>query len=211
MPRPLTPSSPRTTGSRRRPGLRHAVASGAAVVTLAGVIAVGLIAAPSGAAPAPTTPPELAADLPVIPLGTTTVSVPESGPALSTSSWRDAIGTAVVTAGATKLGAPYLYSAGGPDAFDCSGFVRWAWMQLGVELPHNSVAQWSVVESIPVSELRVGDLVFDSMGGAPLHVSLYVGDGVMLHAPNGGGVVRYDRVGWWTGARVTAGRVNLPR
>jgi cell wall-associated NlpC family hydrolase len=114
-----------------------------------------------------------------------------------------------VLVGETKLGAPYVYSAGGPNAFDCSGFVRWVWMQLGVTLPHNSVAMWNMIDRIPVSELRPGDLVFDSLGGPPEHVSIYAGDGMMIHAPNGGGRVRFDPLGWWTGARVTAGRVAL--
>lgn len=136
--------------------------------------------------------------------------IPESGPQLTTATWRRAIGQAVIDAGETKLGAPYVYSAGGPDAFDCSGFTRWAWMQLGVELPHNSGAQWAAVAQIPLDQLEPGDLVFDwgFGGGEPDHVGLYVGDGVMIHAPNSSGVVRYDSINWWTGATIAAGRVR---
>jgi len=39
---------------------------------------------------------------------------------LTVEAWNRAIGTAAVLVGETKLGAPYVYSAGGPNAFDCS-------------------------------------------------------------------------------------------
>ena len=203
-----TPSPRRRTARRTAPGLGRELARGLAAA--AGVIvlltmSVGL-SSPSGAS---TTQPDQAPVTITPPVERTPEMGPESGPQLTIEVWNRAIRDAVVMAGATKLGAPYVYSAGGPNAFDCSGFVRWAWMQLGVTLPHNSVAQWLVVDRIRVDELRPGDLVFDSLGGPPEHVSIYAGDGMMIHAPNRGGVVRYDPVGWWTGARVTAGRVPL--
>ena len=136
---------------------------------------------------------------------------PESGPLLTEEIWQQAKVQVVLDAAASKLGSPYSYSSAGPYAFDCSGFVRWSFEALGVELPHNSVAQWGVVHPIAMSDLRPGDLVFDwAGGGGPDHVGIYVGDGLFIHAPNSGGYVRYDRVGWWTGARVTAGRLDLP-
>lgn len=140
----------------------------------------------------------------------TSATVPESGAQLTAATWRRAIGQAVVDAGTTRLGAPYSYSAGGPDAFDCSGFTRWAWLQLGIELPHNSGAQWSIVEPVPLDQLQPGDLLFNwgFGGGQPDHVGLYVGDGIMIHAPNSSGVVRYDPIEWWTGATTRAGRVR---
>ena len=135
----------------------------------------------------------------------------DSGPVLTEAIWAKAKVQVVLDAAASKLGAPYSYSSAGPTAFDCSGFVRWSFEALGIELPHNSGAQWGVVHPIPLSELRPGDLVFDWIGSwGPDHVGIYVGDGLFIHAPNSGGRVRYDRVGWWTGARVTAGRLDLP-
>lgn len=185
--------------SRARSPRRTLASVGTVLLLLTGLVG-GLSVAPSAAESAPSEPT----------MASTAVTGPESGPQLTAATWRLAIGTAVVTEGATRLGKPYVYSAGGPDAFDCSGFVRWAWLQLGVELPHNSVAMWDVVERIPFDQLQPGDIVFDSLGGPPSHVGLYVGDGMMIHAPNSGGVVRYDRVGWWNGATVTAGRLHLP-
>ena len=213
-PSPLPSSDERPVDGRTgRPRPWPVAAAVAAVVLL--TLVVGLVATPSDATPSNATASTATASAPAD-TGTARTAPertpemgPESGPQLTIETWNRAIGTAAVMVGETKLGAPYVYSAGGPDAFDCSGFVRWTWMQMGVTLPHNSVAMWNVVEHIPVSDLRPGDLVFDSMGGAPLHVSIYVGDGMMIHAPNGGGRVRFDPVGWWTGARVTAGRIAL--
>lgn len=177
------------------------------------LLALGLWVTPSASSALPAT--TAVAEVSVLPVLTpstlvSTEPIPESGAQLTAATWRIAIGQAVVDSGETKLGAPYVYSAGGPDAFDCSGFTRWAWMQLGVELPHNSGAQWAAVEPIALDQLQPGDLIFEwgFGGGEPDHVGLYVGDGIMIHAPNSSGVVRYDSINWWTGATTAAGRVR---
>ena len=177
------------------------------------LLTLGLWVAPSSTSALPATSSVVeVSPLPIVAAEdlTSTDPIPESGPALTAAVWRMAIGQAVVDAGETKLGAPYVYSAGGPYAFDCSGFTRWAWMQLGVELPHNSGAQWAAVERIALDQLEPGDLVFNwgFRGGQPDHVGLYVGDGMMIHSPNSSGVVRYDSINWWTGATTAAGRVR---
>ena len=183
------------------------------LVVAVALLTLGLWVVPSStsALPATTSVAEVSA-LPVLTSSTlsSTEPIPESGAPLTAATWRIAIGQATVDAGETKLGAPYVYSAGGPYAFDCSGFTRWAWMQLGIELPHNSGAQWAAVEHISLDELQPGDLIFEwgFGGGEPDHVGLYVGDGIMIHAPNGSGVVRYDSINWWTGATSAAGRVR---
>ncbi|MCG9477702.1 MAG: C40 family peptidase [Actinomycetia bacterium] len=182
-------------------------------VMVVALLTLGLWVVPSSTSALPAT--SSVAEVSILPTLTSdtlssTDPIPESGPALTAAVWRMAIGQAVVDAGETKLGAPYVYSAGGPYAFDCSGFTRWAWMQLGVELPHNSGAQLAAVERIALDQLEPGDLVFNwgFRGGQPDHVGLYVGDGMMIHSPNSSGVVRYDPINWWTGATTAAGRVR---
>ena len=182
-------------------------------VMVVALLTIGLWVVPSSTSALPAT--SSAAEVSILPNVatedlTSTDRIPESGPALTAAVWRMAIGQAVVDAGETKLGAPYVYAAGGPNAFDCSGFTRWAWMQLGVQLPHNSGAQWAAVERIALDQLEPGDLVFNwgFRGGQPDHVGLYVGDGMMIHSPNSSGVVRYDSINWWTGATTAAGRVR---
>lgn len=119
-----------------------------------------------------------------------------------------AIATAIEAA-RSKLGAPYSYGSAGPYAFDCSGFTRWVYQQAGIVLPHFSGAQWANSIHIPLDQLQPGDLVFNwgFGGGVPDHVGLYVGDGMMIHAPNSGGSVRYDSIWWWTGASIAAARL----
>lgn len=111
----------------------------------------------------------------------------------------------------TGIGRPYVRGAAGPNAFDCSGFTRWAWQAAGVELPHYSGAQYSGSQRISVDELQPGDLVFywgPGERGDPSHVGLYIGDGQMIHAPGSGRSVRVESIWYWQGARVTAGRVG---
>ncbi|MEJ6512054.1 MAG: C40 family peptidase [Actinomycetota bacterium] len=177
------------------------------------LLALGLWVAPRSSSALPaltavTSAPMLAPAAASTPVATD--PIPESGAQLTAAAWRMAIGQAVVDAGATKLGTPYVYSAAGPNAFDCSGFTQWVWAQLGVELPHNSGAQWAAVERISLDQLEPGDLTFDwgFGGGQPDHVGLYVGDGMMIHSPNSSSVVRYDSIYWWTGATTAAGRVR---
>ena len=181
--------------------------TGLACIALAiTVLTVGIASPPRSALALPARTPST----PSAPAPPPSAAIPESGAQLTAAVWRMAIGQAVVDAGETKLGAPYVYSAGGPYAFDCSGFTRWAWMQLGVTLPHNSGAQWAMVERISLDELAPGDLVFNwgFGGGIPDHVGIYVGDGYMIHSPNSAGSVRYDPITWWTGATTAAGRVR---
>lgn len=182
------------------------------------ILAVGITNRPHSAMAMPaerssTPPPFAGASLLPVDTSSTpspTALIPESGAQLTAAVWQMAIGQAVVDAGETKLGTPYVYAAGGPYAFDCSGFTRWVWMQLGVKLPHNSGAQWAMVERLPLDQLAPGDLVFNwgFGGGEPDHVGIYVGDGIMIHSPNSSGSVRYDPITWWTGATTAAGRVR---
>ncbi|MCP3989777.1 MAG: transglycosylase SLT domain-containing protein [Actinomycetia bacterium] len=103
-------------------------------------------------------------------------------------------GQAVVEAGTTHLGVPYLW--GGTDAehgFDCSGLVQDAYRQIGVELPKWSRHQATMgVEVASLDEALPGDIV--AFGEPVSHVGLYVGDGKMLHAPKTGEVVKVETI-----------------
>ncbi len=94
------------------------------------------------------------------------------------------------------LGFPYSWGAQGEGGFDCSGYVRTVYGEVGYQLPRTSREQAGVGE--PVSgELLAGDLVFfaDSGGGERIgHVGIYVGDGEFIHAASGKGEVTYDRL-----------------
>ncbi|WP_422944573.1 NlpC/P60 family protein [Streptomyces albidoflavus] len=109
-------------------------------------------------------------------------------------------GTAVAAA-QRALGKPYVWGANGPGGFDCSGLMQWAYAQAGVGLPRTSQAQRNAGQHVPLSQARPGDLVTYRADAS--HVSMYVGNGQVIHAPYPGASVRYDPVGMMPIASVT--------
>lgn len=91
----------------------------------------------------------------------------------------------VLATARSLIGRPYRYGASGPDAFDCSGFTSYVWRAAGLELPHNSGAQYNSLPRVPTNSLQPGDLLFSGSGGVG-HVGLYVGDGLMINSPETG-------------------------
>ncbi|MEU1957094.1 NlpC/P60 family protein [Nocardia rhamnosiphila] len=89
-------------------------------------------------------------------------------------------GTSALAAGLTRVGDPYVWGATGPDQFDCSGLVQWAFRQVGKEVPRTSSAQAAYGTPVGRDELQPGDVVFfyDDIS----HVGIYAGNGLMLHA-----------------------------
>ncbi len=98
-------------------------------------------------------------------------------------------GTAVSVA-QSKLGDPYVYGAGGPNTFDCSGLTSFAWAAAGVYLPHSASAQYYSLPHVNIADVKPGDLVFFGRGYIH-HVGMVVGGGTMIEAPHTGAVVRY--------------------
>ncbi|MFJ9517986.1 C40 family peptidase [Kitasatospora sp. NPDC101801] len=87
------------------------------------------------------------------------------------------------------LGSPYVWGATGPAEFDCSGLTSRAWDAAGVTIPRTSQEQWAQLPRVPTgAPLRPGDLVI--YFAEATHVGLYVGDGLVVHAPRPGTVVR---------------------
>ncbi len=94
-----------------------------------------------------------------------------------------------------QLGKPYIWGGTGPEGYDCSGLVLMAYRQAGIELPRTSEYQWSAGPHLAQDQLQPGDLVFynpgeDGLPGLPGHVGIYLGNGMMLHAPHPGDVIR---------------------
>ena len=90
------------------------------------------------------------------------------------------------------LGIPYRSGGTSLKGMDCSGFARTIYANLfGIELPHNSAAQFSFpkLQEIDEDELQTGDLVFFSRKKHINHVGVYLGDGNFIHATNGNGIM----------------------
>jgi cell wall-associated NlpC family hydrolase len=108
-----------------------------------------------------------------------------------------------------QVGKPYVWGGAGPNYFDCSGLVMYAWARAGVGLPHYSVAQYEDTERISESQLRPGDLVFyDTGSGAqPGHVTIYIGGDQVVTADQPGTDVRVVPL-TWDGRPMGFGRVR---
>ena len=94
----------------------------------------------------------------------------------------------------TRRGDLYVWGAAGPSAFDCSGLVVWAFAREGIALPHYTGDLWNSGVHIPRNDLEPGDLVFFFADIS--HVGIYIGDGLMVDAPDFGLTVRVDPVDW---------------
>ncbi|WP_442891906.1 C40 family peptidase [Corynebacterium sp. Marseille-Q4381] len=89
----------------------------------------------------------------------------------------------------SKVGAPYVYGAAGPNAFDCSGFTSWVYSQAGISIPRTSQAQAAAGYRVPLDQLQPGDIV--AYYGGASHVAIYVGNGQIIDALNSGIPVGY--------------------
>ena len=98
------------------------------------------------------------------------------------------VGERALDAARTKIGVMYSYGAAGPNAFDCSGLVQWAYKQAGVNIPRTSFQQATVGSPVSVHDLRPGDIVITDGGG---HAAVYAGGGQILHASTSGQPVKY--------------------
>jgi cell wall-associated NlpC family hydrolase len=105
-----------------------------------------------------------------------------------------------IAAARTRLGAPYVWGATGPSAFDCSGLTQWAYRQAGVVIPRTSRQQYAGLPHVPLDQLAPGDLVFyatDVNNPATIHhVGMYLGGGLSIYAPETGDVVKIGAVGY---------------
>ncbi len=109
---------------------------------------------------------------------------------------------AAVQTALAQVGDPYVWGAGGPNAFDCSGLTQYAYAAAGISLPHSSRMQSQMGTAVSRSQLQPGDLIFYY---SPVsHVSMYVGNGQMVHASTSGQpvkVVSVDSMGGITAMR----------
>lgn len=112
----------------------------------------------------------------------------------------------VMGVAAAQTGAPYVYGASGPNAFDCSGLTSFVYrVAAGRNLPHSSAAQAGVTQRISRAAARPGDLVFFHGSGGIYHVGIFAGGNSLIHASKPG--VPVGRAQIWSKA-VSFGRVR---
>ncbi|MGW4102385.1 NlpC/P60 family protein [Streptomyces sp. NPDC004976] len=91
-----------------------------------------------------------------------------------------------------QIGKPYVWGATGPGSYDCSGLTQAAWKAAGVTIPRTTYDQVDAGTTVSVSQAQPGDLVFfyDDI----THVGIYIGNGMMIHAPKPGTYVREESI-----------------
>jgi peptidoglycan DL-endopeptidase CwlO len=87
------------------------------------------------------------------------------------------------------IGKPYVFGSDGPGSYDCSGLTKAAWASVGVHLEHYTRDQWIEGKAVSKADLQPGDLVFYYPGSLH-HVAIYIGGGMVVHAPHTGDRVR---------------------
>ncbi|MFJ3774383.1 NlpC/P60 family protein [Streptomyces sp. NPDC090075] len=114
-----------------------------------------------------------------------------SGSSSSDSSYATKADKAIAFARA-QIGKPYVWGATGPGSYDCSGLSQAAWKAAGVSLPRTTYDQVNAGTTVSLADARPGDLVFfyDDVS----HVGIYIGNGMMIHAPKPGAYVREESI-----------------
>ena len=87
------------------------------------------------------------------------------------------------------LGVPYLWGGTTPSGFDCSGLMQYVFAKENISIPRTSQEQQKASEPIDINDVEPGDLVFNKESGAT-HVGMYIGNGLYIHAPHTGDVVK---------------------
>ncbi|MGW2281464.1 NlpC/P60 family protein [Streptomyces sp. NPDC001770] len=93
-------------------------------------------------------------------------------------------GKAAVEFALAQIGKPYVWGAEGPGSYDCSGLTSQAWAAAKRPIPRTSQEQWAQLKHIAIGDMRPGDLIIYHSDAT--HVGMYVGDGMVVHAPRPG-------------------------
>jgi cell wall-associated NlpC family hydrolase len=95
-----------------------------------------------------------------------------------------------------QVGKPYQWGADGPDAFDCSGLVYAAYLSAGIQIARTTFGWRQDGPRVPLADIQPGDLLFsagsDGTPTNPGHVVMYLGDGLIIQAPQQGQDVQID-------------------
>ena len=98
---------------------------------------------------------------------------------------RDAQIEQLIEVAKSYIGTPYVYGGSTPSGFDCSGFVKYVYGQIGISLSRTSDTQANEGTYVAYEDLMPGDIVCFGSGSIS-HVGIYIGDGQFIHSPRTG-------------------------
>ncbi|MFJ7071440.1 C40 family peptidase [Streptomyces sp. NPDC098781] len=150
--------------------------------------AADLTTVPPGATAGPTTSPAPAADALALPVADAAFG--PSAPAVMATASYDTRSVRALEFARAQLGKPCVWGTTGPEAYDGPGLTRAAYKAAGITLPRTAQEQATAGQGVALTHLEPGDLVLFHAG----HVGIYSGNGVMIHAPGPGMVVREESI-----------------
>ena len=121
--------------------------------------------------------------------GTPVAGVVAAPAAAATPAAQIAVNTALA-----QQGDPYVWGGAGPDGFDCSGLMQYAYASAGIYLPHSSSMQSTIGTPVAYSDLQPGDLVF--FYSPVSHVAMYIGNGQIVQASTYGQPVQVTELAY---------------
>jgi peptidoglycan DL-endopeptidase CwlO len=197
------------TAIRRKERAYHLRVDGKPDAVLMGKLRLALPQSATSASTSPTSvvpataPTQGVAPTPAAPAATTgTAAVAPAAPASS-------VAAAVVAAAQSQIGTPYESGGTAPGGFDCSGLVKWAFAQAGVQLPRTSFDQLGVGTDVPKEQIQAGDIVFfDTAGAGASHDGIATSPTTAISSTTRG-VMEHSLVdSYWGGHFVGARRVG---
>ena len=110
-----------------------------------------------------------------------------------------------VASALSVVGDPYVWGGAGPVTFDCSGLVMWSYAHAGITLAHWTGDQITQAQPVDMKDLQPGDVIFmwppgAGTSGPPEHVTMYIGNNLIVQAPHVGSFVEISSIYWWAGA-----------
>ncbi|MGZ4096176.1 MAG: LysM peptidoglycan-binding domain-containing protein [Bacteroidia bacterium] len=94
------------------------------------------------------------------------------------------------------IGTPYSWGGNTPAGFDCSGFTKYVFNNVGISLPRTTAEQWDA--TTPVNSPSIGDLVFfETYKKGPSHVGIYLGNNKFISAASSGVTISDMTATYW--------------
>ncbi|MBM7569880.1 NlpC/P60 family protein [Aquibacillus albus] len=117
----------------------------------------------------------------------------------------------LITVAKQHIGTPYIWGGTTPNGFDCSGYIKYIFKKLGIQLPRTVSEIWNITK--PVNNLSVGDFVFyQTYKPGPSHMGVYLGDGKFIHAGESRGVeISEMSDSYWTQRYLGAKRLTIQK